>query len=206
MKAFLSLVASVLAALAASACCWIPALLGAGAVGSFAFTGVLSQWRPYLLALTFLLLGVGFLLALRPVGDCCLTEEGRAEQRRKRKATLWTLGVVSVLVIAISAYPNLLALQGGGHSAPAFSGEGEYREYVVRVRGMDCAGCAPVLSKHLEGLPGVASAEVDYDAGLARVRVSSPSVQVGDIVSRIKETGYEAEPLPESVAVSGGEE
>lgn len=72
MKTFLTYAGTALAALAASVCCWIPALLGAGAAGSLGISAALAPWRPYLLALTGLFLLGGFWMVYRkPKADCC---------------------------------------------------------------------------------------------------------------------------------------
>lgn len=202
MKAFLSMVASVLSALLASACCWVPALLGASATGAFAFTRVLSPWRPYLLMATFLFLAIGFFLALKPSKECCLTEEGRAIFRHKQRKNLLILVVVSLFVLGISVYPALLGIGARGEHRTVESA-GTW-EYWVRIKGMDCEGCTVLLSERLKEVPGVVSVEISYEEGVARVKVSSLSVRGEDIVAKIKESGFDAELLPQPAFESRG--
>lgn len=201
MKTSFSVLASVLAGLAASACCWIPALLGAGAAGTLAFVSVLASWRPYLLTITFLFLAMGFFFILKGFHECCITEEDRAAYRLKRRINLLTLLVVSVFVVGVSLYPNFLGLRARRHPVQPFSSGAEY---VVRVNGMDCAGCASIISKELEKLPGVTGVEVNYEEGLARVSMNSSTVSLEDIIVKIKESGFSAEPVPELSSVLGG--
>jgi len=101
-KAFLG--ASLIAALAASLCCILPiifAVAGAGIVGASAF---FAAWRPYLLGLTFLLLGIGFYFAYRKPERAC--EPGSAcaipSVNRKGRIGLW---IATAFVILFAAFP-----------------------------------------------------------------------------------------------------
>jgi hypothetical protein len=96
---------SVVAAFGASLCCTLPiifALTGFSILGASAY---FDSLRPYLLALTFGLLGLAFYYAYRPVpmvecapGDACAVPENR----RSMRIALW---LVTVLVIALAAFP-----------------------------------------------------------------------------------------------------
>jgi len=84
-KAFIG--ASLIAGIAASLCCILPivfALAGAGIVGASAF---FAAWRPYLLGVTFLLLGFGFLLRLSQTEECLRTGIGMRCPVRESQGT-----------------------------------------------------------------------------------------------------------------------
>lgn len=97
-------IGSVVAAVAASACCLGPVLLtavGAGALGAAATK--LAPHRPFLLGLTTVLLGVGFYATYRPVPDTCAPDETcRPSPTRAAKVALW---VATALVIIIATFP-----------------------------------------------------------------------------------------------------
>ncbi|HXG24487.1 MAG TPA: hypothetical protein VNJ09_08045 [Chthonomonadales bacterium] len=55
MKRFAILISAVFAAIAASACCILPLILGAARAGSVGLGAALAPYRPYLMGLTLLL-------------------------------------------------------------------------------------------------------------------------------------------------------
>ena len=106
MSPSLVMAGSVIAAIGASLCCTLPiifALTGFSIVGASAYFDTL---RPYLLVVTFALLGLAFYYAYRPLpwqgacapGTACATPVSR----RSARLVLW---LVTALVIAIAAFP-----------------------------------------------------------------------------------------------------
>src|SRR5260370_20127808 len=108
-KAFVG--ASLIAGIAASLCCILPivfALAGAGIVGASAF---FAAWRPYLLGITFLLLGLGFYFAYRKPKHAC--EPGSVCEKpatnRTGRIWLWTTTAVVLIVAAFPYYSEPVA-------------------------------------------------------------------------------------------------
>ncbi|HHO54391.1 MAG TPA: hypothetical protein ENK18_26850 [Deltaproteobacteria bacterium] len=112
-----SLVGSVVAALAASACCVGPlifALLGIGGAGLLV---ALEPYRPVLMVVTAVLLGTGFLLTTRPpaaragapgsAGDGCGCGIPRRDRAGRRMLWLAT-GVVGLVLLSPYLTPYLL--------------------------------------------------------------------------------------------------
>lgn len=97
-----AVVASVIAAMAASACCIGPvvaAVLGAGALGGASVR--FEPYRPWFLGLTMILMGVGFVSAYRREPECA---DGTCapSSRRTTRIVLW---VAVVLVILLATFP-----------------------------------------------------------------------------------------------------
>lgn len=96
------------AAVAASACCMTPVLasvLGAGALGASAIK--LEPYRPWLLGLTAVLLGVAFVNAYRPVPlETC--QDGTCAPRSKRtgKMVVW---IATAIVTLLAAFPYYIS-------------------------------------------------------------------------------------------------
>ncbi len=66
-------------------------------------------------------------------------------------------------------------------------------ETVLEIRGMTCMNCVRHVVKALEGVDGVASADVDLDAGRATVRsASGAAVEASSLIDAVREAGYEA--------------
>ncbi|GBC81588.1 Copper chaperone CopZ [bacterium HR10] len=105
MKRETTLVASVIAAITASLCCLGPIVAAVVGLGSFGAAAVFEAWRPYLLGLTFGLLGLGFYFTYRKQdvhcadGSVCAT---RPSVGRWNKILLW---LATGLVIAFAAFP-----------------------------------------------------------------------------------------------------
>ena len=99
-----TVVASVVAAAAASACCIGPvvaAALGAGALG--AASTRMEPYRPWLLGVTVVLLGAGFVSAYRREAECADGTCAPAS-RRSARIILWMAVVVVGLLAAFPYY------------------------------------------------------------------------------------------------------
>ncbi len=152
------LTGGVIAALAASLCCIGPLLSLSLGLGSFAASAWFSEWRPLLLATTFLLLGLAWWLDYRRSrADCpdgkCARPPGRAA-----RISLW-LGTLVALAFAI--YPSLPTIRPAAATGTA-TNQGE--KFSVRIPSMDCPPCAVSIEGALRRTPGVLQATVNYDS------------------------------------------
>jgi Cu+-exporting ATPase len=67
----------------------------------------------------------------------------------------------------------------------------------LRVTGMNCANCARRVSDALQGVPGVAGADVSLQDGRARVRWQPGSEgKVASLLDAVAAAGYQAKPAP----------
>ncbi len=105
MKRETTLLASVIAAITASLCCLGPIVAAVVGLGSFGAAAVFDAWRPYLLGLSFGLLGLGFYFTYRKPeehcadGSVCAT---RPSVGQWNKILLW---LATGLVVAFAAFP-----------------------------------------------------------------------------------------------------
>ncbi|MCC6403540.1 MAG: cation transporter [Fimbriimonadaceae bacterium] len=195
MKTVVSYIGTAVAALAASACCWIPALLGAGAAGSLGISAALAPWRPYLLVLTGLFLTAGFWMVYRrPKSDCCdsggcATPAART-RRRINIGVMWSIAAFS---LAMAAYPEVQAMRSrASHAAEAPVMAAASREVVLAVKGMDCEACAAPIEENLKQVPGVVFARVDYPKARAVVGLGRPEPTQAALIEAVKKSGFEA--------------
>jgi len=184
---------ALVSAVLASACCWQPLLLLAVGVSGGALSATFEAWRPVLLPITFLLLGLAFYSTYRrpkaaPVsaseldaaGDaccapgadvkataCCLPPGTKGFMLRKfNKVMLW---VVTAFVLAFAFFPNYAGyLLGGGVTLAA---RHDLDKVVVKIEGMNCEACAAKIENALRNVTGVAAAEVNYEKAEAVVGV-----------------------------------
>jgi copper chaperone len=66
----------------------------------------------------------------------------------------------------------------------------------IRVTGMTCGHCVQAVGDALKSVPGVASADVNLDAGNAEVRYDEERTTPEALAAAVQEEGYEAETLP----------
>lgn len=96
---------SVIAAIGASMCCTLPiifALTGFSILGASAYFNTL---RPYLLAVTFGLLGVAFYYAYRPLPHSVCAPSTACVVPANRRSMRIVLWLVTILVVAMAAFP-----------------------------------------------------------------------------------------------------
>jgi copper chaperone CopZ len=193
MKKVSVLLGVVVAAIAASACCILPLLLGAASVGTMGLGAALTPYRPYFIALTVLLLGSAFYVTYRPrKAGCetdCDTESVRA--RRISRALLW---VVALFTVGALAYPSIAAYRAreAASSVPTVAASVKAQTVLFTIPSMDCAACAGNIADTLKKTPGVYDAEVDFDTKQATVRYDAARIGAAQLRAAIDRTGFPA--------------
>jgi copper chaperone CopZ len=186
---------SVLSALAASACCWIPLLLIALGVSAGGVSAWFEDFRLVFLGITAVLLGTGFYFVYfrKPYcapGSACATPNLKLQ--RVSRVMLW---VATVVVIATAAFPNYV-----GYLTP----EDEPGQIViptdhvaaaaVGIEGMTCEACAILVRNALVKVPGVLDVVVSYPDASATVRFDKASPPAVDaLASAVESAGYKAD-------------
>lgn len=182
----LPLLGAIAAAVAASACCLVPAglaLVGASGVG---FAAGLAPYRLLFLLATGLALAVGFWLVYRPVKDCgCAVPRTRAAAR----VALW---ITTAVATAAAVYP---ALGSGQATAGSLDATAKATLHLT-VHGMDCRECTGPIAARLKRVAGVVSAAVDFDASLATVRHDGREGLAPAAIQAVKDAGFRAEVRP----------
>jgi len=193
MKTILTYQGTALAALTASACCWIPTLLGAGAAGSLGVSAALAPWRPYLLALTALFLIGGFWFVYRKPKKSCETDGCATEAAsRRRKVNIIVMWAVALFATAMAAYPEVQAMRHRASNFADAPAPASARHVVLAVKGMDCEACAAPIEENLKKVPGVLSARIDYPKARAIVSLGRPEPSEAALVKAVKDSGFEA--------------
>ncbi len=186
-RATLSMVGAIGAAIAASACCLVPAALAVVGLSGAGFGAALAPYRYYFLAATGLALGVGFWLAYRREKDACGCSVPRG--RRATRVALW---FTAALAVALATYPLL----GDGQARAGSTQSPAKATLHLTVSGMDCADCTTTIAKRLKNVPGVVSATVDFDSGLAVVRYDGRDGMVDAAIAAVRASGYSAQVAP----------
>ena len=95
---------SVFAAIIASFCCILPIVFALTGFSILGASAVFDAWRPYLLGVTFGLLGLGFYFAYRPKKQECAPGSACAMPATNRSGRLM-LWIATVAVVLFAAFP-----------------------------------------------------------------------------------------------------
>ncbi len=188
------LIGSLAAGLVSSACCIGPLVLGVLGLGSLGLGAALEPYRPWFLGVTAILLSIGFYLAyrLRPEtacapGEACAT---KPVGRRSQRIILW---VVAALTIGVATYPNWGAAISRPRAVNAVAVPASI--VMLDVTGMSCSACAVSIEKELRAVPGVSSAQVDFENAKAAVRLTTSHPDPQILVAAVEKAGYHATPV-----------
>ena len=181
------LTGGVFAGLAASLCCIGPLLSLSLGLGSFAASAWFAQWRPVLLVITFVLLGLAWRLTYRrPKADCidgtCAQPPGKAVH-----VSLW-LG--TLVAVASAVYPWLPAVARTRATVAVATGA---QKFSVLIPTMDCPPCATGIEASLRRTPGVLQASVDYETKKAELVFDPAVTDRAKLLVFIDRTGFPAD-------------
>ncbi len=183
---------SVVSAVVASACCWLPLLLIAFGLSAGGVSSWFANWRPLFLVVAAVLLCAGFyLIYLRqPVcepGSVCAVPNPKL--RRFNRVMFW---LATVAVVGFSFFPNYAGYFIGS-TATADSGTTYVNTVAVtlHIEGMTCESCATHIQSELVKVPGVKNASVSYSEGQATVNIDASSPPSREsLVEAVKQAGY----------------
>lgn len=173
-------------AILASLCCLGPAaaaIIGVSSLGVFA---AFEKYRPYLIALTAILLGCAFYFAYRKCEVKCEDGSCKIESAGKwNKRGVWSATIIAALALA---YPYLAAKPSPA-SNTAFAPKAHV---VLSIEGMTCAACASHIQAALSEIKGVHRAGVEYETREGKVEYDPALVPMEVLIKRVEETGYKA--------------
>ncbi|MBI2481117.1 MAG: cation transporter [Planctomycetia bacterium] len=202
---------TLISAILASACCWLPLVLLAVGVSGAGIASALEAYRPLFIVVTFGFLGAAFYFTYRPKKaaggghaccaskateseDCCApATKGRFNMMTLNKGMLW---VVTVLAVTFLLFPSYVgALLGGGDGKTVTN---NMNQAVFQIEGMTCEGCASIAEKAIRDIPGVLAVQVTYAKKEAVVgtEICCP-VPTDQVLAALKQAGYTG--IPQNV-------
>ncbi|MBY0528409.1 MAG: cation transporter [Gemmataceae bacterium] len=200
-------IGTVLSAIMASSCCWLPLVLLAFGVSGAGIAGALEAYRPLFIVLTFGFLAASFYLTYRPrksrstEGDCCSTAHDccavpkedtmrRFSMMTVNKFMLWAVTLLAVVFLLFPKYVSYFLASREAESG-ATATNPLVTKTTIAIEGMTCEGCSVALEKAIKGVPGVLTAKVDY--GNKQVVVSTEACcqfPKDEILKAIKDAGF----------------
>lgn len=192
-KTGLALAGAVVGAFAASLCCTLPLIAAVLGATGFGAAGWFAPWRPYLLAMTFALLALGFYLAYRPASRTC--EPGSVCETkpvaRWSRSVLWLITIIVVVLAAFPYYSGWVARAVTRSKQPtAVIRMSSPEKLVLKIDGMDCPLCAGSLQNKLRQVPGVQRAEVSFQDKQATIEYDPRAVGPTSFEKLVADAGF----------------
>jgi len=194
-------VGTVVSAIIASSCCWLPLVLLAVGVSGAGIASTMEAYRPLFMVLTFSFLAAAFYYTYRSkksaagaghdccatteVEDCCSPAKGRFNMMTMNKVMLWG---VTVMAVAFLLFPSYVGgfLDGDGSKVTA-----SMNRSVFAIEGMTCEGCSAIAAKAIRGVPGVLAVEMSYAKEQAMVGTEACcTVSNEKLLAAIESAGY----------------
>lgn len=185
----------IIAAIAASVCCVGPLVLLTLGIGG-AWVGNLTAiepFRPYLMGLTFIILGYAFYKIYRkPKAEECAPGSYCANPKSDRinKITLWTSTVFVILLLSIPYLTPFLYADQSKAVVQSDLAESVIKKITLDVPGMNCPACPFTVQKSLIKLDGVISAEVVFETKKAVVKFDPSLVTTTQMIDATTNAGY----------------
>jgi copper chaperone CopZ len=202
MNEKVGVIGAIGAAIVASICCIGPVVLAGLGIGAVAVAQTFAPYRPLFLAITAILLGVGFYFAYRrPKKAACEGEVCEAPRvARWGRPLLW---VAAAIVVALVAFPYYYAPLRGALEGPVqprvnAAQAAQLTSVELNIAGMTCEGCAAAIKSKLLETPGVAEADVHYPAGHAQVKYDPAKTDPTKLAAAVNSLGYKASPAKEN--------
>ncbi|HWP82183.1 MAG TPA: mercuric transporter MerT family protein [Bacteroidota bacterium] len=187
---------AVVTAIIASLCCIGPIAVAMIGVGSITAFSMFWDFRPYLIGLTIVLLGIAFSLTYRKREVVC--EDGTCKFESAStwsKGAVWLAALIALLAIAFpyvgptntAVAQSMLAQQPQEMTRSAVA--------VLEIEGMDCKGCVKGLEATLGRADGVRKAAVEFEKRRAVVEFDSTKISLQRLIAVVDETGFKAKPV-----------
>jgi copper chaperone CopZ len=200
-------IGTLVSAIMASACCWLPLVLLAVGVSGAGIAATLEAYRPLFIVVTFGFLAAAFYFTYRPKKPavaaghgCCATDPAGGEaccaptgKRRfsmmaLNKVMLWFVTVLAVAFLFFPGYVGLLLATGNDAAVTE-----NMNRAVFQIEGMTCEGCAATVAQAIRQVPGVLAVEVSYEKKQAVVGVTpGHPIPREKILVALKTGGYSA--------------
>ncbi|WP_438973370.1 mercuric transport protein MerTP [Polaribacter sp.] len=181
---------TIITAIAASLCCITPVLvLIAGTSGIASTFSWIEPFRPYLIALTILVLLFAWYQKLKPKKqeiDCECDDEKPKFMNSKKFLFLVTLFAGLMLTFPYYTqifYPNT-------NKEVVYVSESNVSKIEYNIKGMTCTGCEVHIESEVNKLDGIIEVKANYEKGNTIVKYDKKKVTNKEIEDAVGKTGY----------------
>ncbi|ARV05663.1 heavy metal transporter [Polaribacter sp. SA4-10] len=181
---------TIITAIAASLCCVTPVLaLIAGTSGVTATFSWIEPFRPYLIALTILILAIAWYQKLKPKKqeiDCECEDEKPKFMNSKKLLFLVTL--FAGLMLAFPYYTQIF--YPNTNKKVVYVSESDLNKVEYRIKGMTCTGCEVHIESEVHQLDGIIEVKANHEKGNTIVKYDKTKVTNKEIEDAVGKTGY----------------
>lgn len=181
---------TIITAIAASLCCITPVLaLIAGTSGIASTFSWIEPFRPYLIALTILILAIAWYQKLKPKKeeiDCECEDEKPKFINSKKFLLLVTL--FAGLMLAFPYYSQIF--YPSSNKEVVYVKESNVNEIEYNIKGMTCAGCEAHIENEVNKLDGIIEVKASHEKGNTVVKYDKTKVTNKEIENAVGKTGY----------------
>jgi mercuric ion transport protein len=196
-KEKLTTTGAVTAAIIASLCCIGPIAVAMIGVGSVAAFSVFWEFRPHLIGLTLILLGLAFYFTYRRREVVCADGTCKFESAGKwSKRSVWMATLLAALAIAFPYFGSTDTAAAQSVLSQQTNQSPQSAIVILKIDGMDCRGCAGGLEATLARLDGVNKAGVEFERSRAVIVYDSTKINPERLVAAVDETGFTATIIP----------
>jgi len=205
-------IGTLVSAIMASACCWLPLALLAVGVSGVGIAATLETYRPLFIVVTFGFLAAAFYFTYRPKkaaseaghgccppvpssgagadADCCApAQKSRFSIMAMNKVMLWAVTILAVAFLLFPHYVGALLGTSGGRAVVVTP---DMNRAVLQIDGMTCQGCEAVAEKAIRAVPGVLAVEVSHEKSEAVVGVDeSRDIPRDEVLAALAKVGYQ---------------
>jgi mercuric ion transport protein len=180
----------ILASITASLCCIMPILtLIAGTSGVLSTLSWLEPFKPYLIGITFIALGLVWYQKIKSHQeiDC---ECAPGEKPKFIQSKIFS-GMLTLFALAMLAFPYYSTVFYK-HTATEIivSNKADLKTIEFKISGMTCANCEKHVNQEVEKLSGIVNSKVSYQNGNAIIKFDITKTNKTEIEQAIKTTGY----------------
>lgn len=179
----------VLAAIGSSLCCITPLLaLVSGATGlASAFTWV-EPLRPYLILITFAVLGFAWYQKLKPKKEmACACDEEKPSFFQSKSY----LGLMTIFAILMLGFPYLSqSFYRTPSKQVVVVDKANVQKVDFDIEGMTCTSCEAHINHAVNELDGIIRIQTSYESGHTTIEFDESQTNLGAIKEAIASTGY----------------
>jgi copper chaperone CopZ len=183
------LLSSVILAITSSLCCIVPLLTILGGMSGLASSlSWVQPFRPYLIALTCIVLGIAFYQAYTPVKkDACGCDVKRSFLQSK--TFLWSITVISTILMAFPYYSETLLATKAKPGTQYNSSNVTKTSF--KVIGMTCESCEQHVNSVLLHQNGVLEAITNFEDSITTVKYDKSKTSLSQLMTEVMtQTGY----------------
>jgi mercuric ion transport protein len=181
---------TIITAITASLCCITPVLaLIAGTSGIASTFSWIEPFRPYLIALTILILAIAWYqkLKLKKQEIDCECEAEKPKFMNSKKL-LFLVTLFALLLLAFPYYTPLF--YPNTTKEVVYVSASDINKVEYRIKGMTCTGCEVHIESEVHKLDGIIEVKATHEKGNTIVTYDNTKVTNKEIEDAVGKTGY----------------